>query len=291
MIAAKVAQRARARLPARAARADRGLRRLHRRDRRARARGRRRPRARAAARRQDPRAGRRRRARTRRDRRLLRRQRAVGAGRARARSSARSPTRASATPAARCASSQAAAGAGADNQEGVYWRYEMARARARVAALPRSPPATARSTRRGATPTSSSTRSWATTSRCPFNMVKRGLRAVYVPGARASEKMVPVARRRVRAQAAHDEPHVADRPARRHALAARLPARLRADDLLPPPAALLHARSCTLLALAANVALVAARRPAALYVVTLALQLALLARRARSPARCARARC
>ena len=45
----------------------------------------------------------------------------------------------------------------------------------------------------------------------PFNIVKRGLRAVYVPQARASEKMVPVARRRVRAQAPHDEPHVADR--------------------------------------------------------------------------------
>ena len=59
----------------------------------------------------------------------------------------------------------------------------------------------------------------------PFNIVKRGLRAVYVPGARASEKMVPSLGRRVRAQAAHDEPHVADRPARRHALAARLPAR------------------------------------------------------------------
>ena len=58
----------------------------------------------------------------------------------------------------------------------------------------------------------------------PFNMVKRGLRAVYVPAARASEKMVPSIERRVRAQAADDEPHLADRAARRHALAARLPA-------------------------------------------------------------------
>ena len=64
-------------------------------------------------------------------------------------------------------------------------------ARARVAAAARSPAATARSTRRAARPTSRSTRSWATTSRFPFNMVKRGWRAVYVPQARATEKMVP----------------------------------------------------------------------------------------------------
>ena len=36
-----------------------------------------------------------------------------------------------------------------------------------------------------ARPTCASTRSWATTSRCPFNMVKRGWRAVYAPAARA----------------------------------------------------------------------------------------------------------
>ena len=36
-----------------------------------------------------------------------------------------------------------------------------------------------------------STRSWATTSRFPFNIVKRGWRAVYAPAARATEKMVP----------------------------------------------------------------------------------------------------
>ena len=40
----------------------------------------------------------------------------------------------------------------------------------------------------------------------------------------ASEKMVPSHRRRVRPQAANDEPHLADRPTRWHALAARLPA-------------------------------------------------------------------
>src|SRR4029077_2612099 len=49
----------------------------------------------------------------------------------------------------------------------------------------------------------------------------------------------PIARGRVRAQAADDEPHVADRAARRDALAARIPALLRADDALPPRAALL----------------------------------------------------
>ena len=97
-----------------------------RRDRRARPRGRRRPRARAAARRQDPRPGRGRRARARRARRLLRRQRAAGSPTRCARSSARSPTRASATPAGRSASCRRAAAPRADNQEGVYWRYEMA---------------------------------------------------------------------------------------------------------------------------------------------------------------------
>ena len=110
----------------------------------------------------------------------------------------------------------------------------------------------------------------------PFNMVKRGLRAVYVPEARAQREDGALARGGVRAQAAHDEPHLADRPARRHALAARLRARLRADDPLPPPAALRARRRCTLLALAANVALLA-RGAGALYAVTLALQLALLA--------------
>ena len=45
----------------------------------------------------------------------------------------------------------------------------------------------------------------------PFNMVKRGWRAVYAPAARATEKMVPDDRGRVRAQAADDEPRLADR--------------------------------------------------------------------------------
>ena len=122
-------------------------------------------------------------------------------------------------------------------------------------ACPRSRPATARSTPPAATPTSSSTRSWATTSRCPFNMVKRGLRAVYVPGARASEKMVP---------------SLAGEFARKRRMMSHTwPIVLRGGMLSPrgyPPgyalmifshraAALPARRSCTLLALAANVAL------------------------------------
>ena len=58
----------------------------------------------------------------------------------------------------------------------------------------------------------------------PFNMVKRGLRAVYVPRRAREREDGALARGRVRAQAAHDEPHLADPAARRHALAARLPA-------------------------------------------------------------------
>ena len=58
-------------------------------------------------------------------------------------------------------------------------------------------------------------------------MVKRGLRAVYVPAARASEKMVPSLGgefARKRRMMSHTWPILA---ARRDALAARLPAGLR----------------------------------------------------------------
>jgi Glycosyltransferase like family 2 len=85
---------------------------------------------------------------------------------------------------------QAARGAGATNQEGLYWRYEMA-LRALESRL--------RSI------TAGNGAIYATRRECylvvdpimghdlslPFNMVKRGWRAVYVPAARASEKMVP----------------------------------------------------------------------------------------------------
>ena len=163
------------------------MRRVHRRDGGARARGGRRPRARAAARRQDPRAGRGRRAGAGGDRRLLRRQLAVGRRRGHARSWARSPTRASATPAGRSAS---AAADGASNQEGVYWRYELGAARAGVAAVldhggQRRDLRDPRERYIVVDPIMGHDLS------LPFNMVKRGLRAVYVPAARAREKMVP----------------------------------------------------------------------------------------------------
>ena len=214
-----------------------------RRDRRAGQAGGRRPRARAAARRQDPRAGRRRAS--------ARAARSspsptptrCGSPTPHASSWARSRTRASATPAARSASCTAptpTARRRTPNQEGVYWRYELAvRAlESRLSSITAGNGAiyaTRRDSYIVVDPIMGHDLS------LPFNMVKRGLRAVYVPGARAQREDGPVARRRVRAQAAHDEPHLADRPARRHALPARLPARLRADDPLPPPAALRHA--------------------------------------------------
>ncbi len=85
---------------------------------------------------------------------------------------------------------QAAAGDEATNQEGVYWRYEMAvRAlESRLASVTAGNGAIY-ATRREAylvvDPVMGHDLSF------PFNMVKRGWRAVYVPSARASEKMVP----------------------------------------------------------------------------------------------------
>ncbi len=85
---------------------------------------------------------------------------------------------------------QGASGANATNQEGVYWRYEMA-VRALESRL-RSITAgngAIYATRRDAyfevDPIMGHDLSF------PFNMVKRGFRAVYVPAAQASEKMVP----------------------------------------------------------------------------------------------------
>ncbi len=76
------------------------------------------------------------------------------------------------------------------NQEGLYWRYEMA-VRALESRL-RSVTggngaiyATRRETYLIVEPIMGHDLSF------PFNMVKRGLRAVFAPGARASEKMVP----------------------------------------------------------------------------------------------------
>ena len=76
------------------------------------------------------------------------------------------------------------------NQEGVYWRYELAvrERESRLSSITAGNGAIY-ATRRDAyivvDPIMGHDLS------LPFNMVKRGLRAVYVPAARASEKMVP----------------------------------------------------------------------------------------------------
>ena len=56
----------------------------------------------------------------------------------------------------------------------------------------------------------------------PFNMVKRGWRAVYAPGATGQREDGAVDRGRVPPQAADDEPRLADHGPRRDALAAQL---------------------------------------------------------------------
>jgi cellulose synthase/poly-beta-1,6-N-acetylglucosamine synthase-like glycosyltransferase len=78
----------------------------------------------------------------------------------------------------------------ATNQEGVYWRYEMAlRAReSRLSSITAGNGAiyaTRRDSYIVVDPIMGHDLSF------PFNMVKRGWRAVYVPSARATEKMVP----------------------------------------------------------------------------------------------------
>ena len=85
---------------------------------------------------------------------------------------------------------QAASGADAGNQEGVYWRYEMA-VRLRESQLSSITAgngaiyATRRDSYLIVDPIMGHDLS------LPFNIVKRGRRAVYVPDARATEKMVP----------------------------------------------------------------------------------------------------
>jgi glycosyltransferase involved in cell wall biosynthesis len=85
---------------------------------------------------------------------------------------------------------QVAAGADAGNQEGVYWRYELAvRAyESRLSSITAGNGAIY-ATRRDAyilvDPIMGHDLS------LPFNMVRHGLRATYIPDARASEKMVP----------------------------------------------------------------------------------------------------
>jgi cellulose synthase/poly-beta-1,6-N-acetylglucosamine synthase-like glycosyltransferase len=85
---------------------------------------------------------------------------------------------------------QAAAGAAATSQEGLYWRYEMRlrEAESRLSSVTAGNGAIY-ATRKVAyivvDPVMGHDLSF------PFNMVKRGWRAVYVPEALASEKMVP----------------------------------------------------------------------------------------------------
>jgi cellulose synthase/poly-beta-1,6-N-acetylglucosamine synthase-like glycosyltransferase len=85
---------------------------------------------------------------------------------------------------------QAARGETATNQEGLYWRYEMAvrslESRLRsITAGNGAIYATRREAYLEVDPIMGHDLSF------PFNMVKRGWRAVYVPAARAEEKMVP----------------------------------------------------------------------------------------------------
>jgi hypothetical protein len=85
---------------------------------------------------------------------------------------------------------QSATGVDASNQEGVYWRYELAvRAlESRLCSITAGNGAiyaTRRDSYIVVDPIMGHDLS------LPFNIVKRGLRAVYVPSARASEKMVP----------------------------------------------------------------------------------------------------
>ena len=85
---------------------------------------------------------------------------------------------------------QSASGADASNQEGIYWRYELAvRAlESRLCSITAGNGAiyaTRRDSYIVVDPIMGHDLS------LPFNMVKRGLRAVYAPSARASEKMVP----------------------------------------------------------------------------------------------------
>jgi cellulose synthase/poly-beta-1,6-N-acetylglucosamine synthase-like glycosyltransferase len=85
---------------------------------------------------------------------------------------------------------QGAQGRAGGNQEGVYWRYELAvrgleSRLSSVTAGNGAIYATRRSSYLVVDPVMGHDLS------LPFNMVKRGLRAVYVPSAQATEKMVP----------------------------------------------------------------------------------------------------
>jgi hypothetical protein len=168
---------------------------------------------------------------------------------------------------------QAAAGADAGNQEGVYWRYELAvrSYESRLSSITAGNGAIY-ATRRDAyivvDPIMGHDLS------LPFNMVRRGLRATYVSTARATEKMVPSL--------------LGEFARKRRMMSHTWPILIRGGMLSPrgyPPGYALMIVShrllryltpfLHLLALAANIALLALGADA-LYEVTLALQLALL---------------
>jgi glycosyltransferase involved in cell wall biosynthesis len=168
---------------------------------------------------------------------------------------------------------QDAVGAAASNQEGVYWRYELAlrAVESRLSSVTAGNGAiyaTRRDSYIVVDPIMGHDLS------LPFNTVKHGLRAVYVPSARASEKMVPSL--------------LGEFARKRRMMSHTWPIVLRGGMLSPrgyPPLYALMIFSHRLLrystpalhvvALAANIALVAAGA-GPLYAVTLALQLALL---------------
>jgi len=168
---------------------------------------------------------------------------------------------------------QAAAGRDASNQEGVYWRYEMfVRERESRLSSVTAGNGAIYATRREAyivvDPVMGHDLS------LPFNVVKRGSRALYAPAARASEKMVPSLLgefARKRRMMSHTWPIVL----RGGMLSPRgytpgYALMIFSHRLLRYASPILH-----LVALAANVALVAAGA-GTLYLVTLLLQLALL---------------
>ncbi|HSZ13063.1 MAG TPA: glycosyltransferase [Solirubrobacteraceae bacterium] len=169
--------------------------------------------------------------------------------------------------------------AGGSNQEGVYWRYEMAvrQLESRLSSITAGNGAiyaTRRDSYIVVDPIMGHDLS------LPFNTVKRGLRAVYVPQARASEKMVPSLGgefARKRRMMSHTWPIVL----RGGMLSPRgytpgYALMIVSHRLLRYASAILH-----VLALAANVALVALGGGGGgggedVYIVTLALQLGLL---------------
>jgi cellulose synthase/poly-beta-1,6-N-acetylglucosamine synthase-like glycosyltransferase len=168
---------------------------------------------------------------------------------------------------------QLAGPGGATNQEGLYWRYEtsLRERESRLSSITAGNGAiyaTRRESYIVVDPIMGHDLSF------PFNMVKRGWRAVHVPQARAVERMVPS----IEGELAR----------KRRMMSHTWPIVLRGGMLSPRGYTVGYAsmifshrvlRYCTpllhALALAANAALVAAGAPA-IYTVTLALQLALL---------------